>query len=115
MSWLEVEVTETGDDIVAALDGLRAALGERIRKGAEDAMREWRQLVVRSTWFHPRPSPEGQIITRLAYGPEGVDIEYGWLNYRGDAAKATARAELRQHIFLPILGECLSAAIGGTP
>lgn len=112
MGWATVEVTTEGMDILAELRQEQRRLDDRLNKGALDALREWRLTVLRSTWHHPRPSPEAQIIARLVPTSGGIVLEYGWINYSGDAGKARARAELRQHIWLPVMVELLGAALG---
>lgn len=111
MSWADVEVTEEGEDIVALLRGEARRIEDRIYKGALDALREWRVTVLRSTWFHPRPSPESQIIARIVPTSGGIVLEYGWINYSGDQAKAAARAELREQSARPVMLELIGAAL----
>lgn len=108
-----IEVTETGPDFAAEIARLQARLRERITYGIEEALKEWRFVVLNTTWFNPRPSPEGEIIGRWSMTSQGYEIEYGWVNYSGDPGAATSRAELRKHIAQPAMLEHIAASIAG--
>lgn len=113
MSWVDVEVTESGDDIVMLLKHQQASLDERIRWAFEECVKEWKWIVINSTWYNPRPSPESEIIAR--YWKEGLDwiFEYGWRHYKGSASKAQARLELRKDIGVPMFLAFLGASFSG--
>lgn len=113
MSWIAVEVEEGGDDFIAWCQHLQADLNERIRWALEECIKEWKWIVLSSTWFHPRPSPEADIIARYVRGTNEWTLEYGWRHYKGSEAKAIGRLELRKKIAHPMLLAFLAASIQG--
>lgn len=88
----------------------------RINKAIEEALtveaKEWKQLVISSTWFNPIPSPTSMIITRKYRDGNGDwRLEYGWLRYKGDVARAEWRALLRTIQFDPASHDRIMGAL----
>lgn len=108
---MSVRVETSGDDIEALLRGEGQRLDNRIHRGLQAAARDWRALVIASTWFNSRPSPDSQIITRIVPTSHGVVLEYGWIAFSGDYGKSVQRSELRRRMFAQQVDQVLEAAI----
>ena len=87
-----------------------------VTRAIEEALieeaKEWKQLVISSTWLNPIPSPTSMIITRKYRDGNGDwRLEYGWLHYKGDVARAEWRALLRIIQFDPASHERIMARL----
>jgi hypothetical protein len=108
---LKVNIETSGDDIESLLRAESRRLDDRVHRALQAAARDWRALVISSTWFNSRPSPDSQIITRIVVTGAGIVLEYGWIAFDGDHAKSEARSELRRRIFAQQTDQVLEAAI----
>jgi hypothetical protein len=92
----------------------RRKLENRIAGSMSVSVNEWRKLVISSTWFNPRPSPTDQVVG--FWRKEGRDLwrlTFGWINYRGSAARAQWRLSLREFMYSPKVIARLERAIRG--
>lgn len=99
---LSVKFTKSGPSIASSIEGVSRAMHARLRGALTASVMEWRRTVIRSTWFHPTPSPGNFIVARwYAVGRGQYVFEYGWVNYTGDQGRAEWRMGLREFDFLP--------------
>ena len=80
----------------------RRKVEDRMAGTLASQVKKWRKLVIDSTWFNKRPSPDGLIIGHWhKQGRNLWGLTYGWTDYRGSAARAQWRLSLRQWMYEP--------------
>lgn len=93
---LKIDLQVSGTDILEWARNLKQNVKRGTEAGITDALKHWQEVVLASTWYHPRPSPVGDIIMRWQAKGDGYEVEYGWRHYSGDQGKAATRAEMRR-------------------
>jgi hypothetical protein len=110
-----ISVSVTSNGLAGLLElpyTVKKHINETVEAALDNEVRQWKQLVITSTWFHPTPSPTFMIIARRQRNSSGDHtFEYGWLNYKGDAARAQWRASLRNWMFEPAMHQRIIAAL----
>lgn len=110
---IKVKMTKSGVGLGAAIGMLSGALNRRLHGALTASVLDWRRTVIRSTWFHPVPSPGQFIIARWRAVSKGCyELEYGWVNYTGDQGRAEYRMTLRELDFLPRFFDRIDRMIG---
>lgn len=97
---------------------VRRRLVDRVGRAMVWGQNEWRKTVIASTWFRKEPASTDSIICEwksVARGAkrQGWTFKYGWINYKGSAARAQWRLSLREWQFTPKLMDRVEKALKG--
>ena len=97
---------------------VRRRLVDRVGRAMVWGQNEWRKTVVSSTWFRKEPASTDSIVVEwknVARGAkrQGWAFKYGWINYKGSAARAQWRLSLREWQFTPKLMDRIDKALKG--
>lgn len=98
-----IRVTTIGQDLSSLAKDTRAKIEKRISGTLTASVNQWRKLVITSTWFSPHPSPTSLIIAAWRKVGGNFYFVHGWINYKGDPARADWRFSLREWMFSPQL------------
>lgn len=99
---IRVKFTKSGPSLADSIGSVSQALNRRMHGALTASVLDWRRTVIRSTWFHPYPSPGNFIVARWYAVGRGLYVfEYGWVNYSGDQGRAEYRMGLREADFVP--------------
>ena len=111
---IKVSVTQTGQDLTHLERDTRNKLTRRIGGVLTAGVTTWRKIVITSTWFSPVPSPTSMIVGFWRKTSIGYVFVHGWINYRGDDARAEWRKSLRDAMFQPRLLEQIAAIVNSS-
>lgn len=113
---LSIRTTTMGQDLTQLEKNTRAKIEKRIAGTLTASVNQWRKIVITSTWFSPKPSPTSLIIAAWRKVGGNFYFVHGWINYKGDQARADWRMSLRDWMFTPQMlrriDEIMTPALG---
>lgn len=116
---LKVSVRTVGASALRSLEGkLRRKIERKMTRALKASAREWVKLVISSTWYHKTPAGTDSVIAAvkpasMVGGRMTMAYTYGWLNYKGSAARAQWRLSLREWMHTPKVLERVRKVLEG--